>query len=88
MRVRGSKANRRFTYDGNKGLEAETQKAREELEEKIKATQRNHLRWAYEKAKKEYEAYEQRITDLSDFIYSAEKELERQKAKEGSGENA
>lgn len=40
------------------------------------------------KQKKEYEAYEQRITDLRDFIYSAEKELERQKAKEGNGENA
>lgn len=52
MRVKGSKANRRFTYDGNKGLEAETQKAREELEKKTKAAQRNHLRWAYEKAKK------------------------------------
>ncbi|MCM1217256.1 MAG: hypothetical protein NC548_22375 [Lachnospiraceae bacterium] len=87
MRVKGTKANRRFSYDGNKGLEAETQKAREELEKKITAAQRDHLRWAYKKAKKEYEAYEQRITDLKDFIYAAEKEMERQKA-EGSGENA
>jgi len=88
MRVKGSKAKRHFIYDGSKGLEAETQKAREELEKKTAAEQRSHLRWAYEKAKKEHEAYEQRITDLRDFIYLAEKELERQRAKEGNGENA
>lgn len=34
MRVKGTKANRRFTYDANKGLEAETEKARKELEKK------------------------------------------------------
>ncbi|MCM1296469.1 MAG: hypothetical protein NC311_13105 [Muribaculaceae bacterium] len=34
MRVAGTKANRRFSYDGNKGLKAEAQKAREELEKK------------------------------------------------------
>lgn len=87
MRVKGSKANRRFTYDANKGLEAEVQKAREELEKKCMAAQRNHLRWAYEKAKKEYETYEQRITDLEEFVYVGEKEIERQKA-EGGGGNA
>lgn len=85
MRVKGTKANRRFTYDANKGLEAETEKARKELEKKITAAQREHLRWAYEKAKKEYETYEQRITDLPDFIYTAEKEIERQRKQESGG---
>ena len=81
MRVKGTKANRRFAYDAKKGLEAEIQRAREELNKKCTAEQRNYLKWAYEKAKKEYEAYEQRITDLSDFIYAAEKEIERQNSK-------
>lgn len=85
MRVKGTKANRRFVYDGKKGLEAETEKARKELEKKTTAAQRKHLRWAYEKAKKEYETYEQRITDLSDFIYTAEKEIERQRKQESGG---
>ena len=85
MKVKGTKANRRFAYDANKGLEAETEKARKELEKKITAAQRERLRWAYEKAKKEYETYEQRITDLSDFIYTAEKEIERQRKQESGG---
>lgn len=37
------------------------------------------------KLKKEYETYEQRITDLSDFIYTAEKEIERQRKQESGG---
>lgn len=85
MRVKGTKANRRFTYDANIGLAAEVLKAREELEKKSTAEKRSHLRWAYEKAKKEHESYEQRLTDLSDFIYTAEKELERQKETDGDG---
>ncbi|MBD5504117.1 MAG: hypothetical protein HDR09_20210 [Lachnospiraceae bacterium] len=68
-------------------MEVELQKCREELEKKTMDAKRNHLRWAYEKAKKEYEAYERRIEDLRGFIYSAEKEIKRQKA-EDSGENA
>lgn len=77
MRVRGHGGNKRFTYDGEKGLEAEMQKCEKELEKKTTDVQRARLRWAYEKAKREYEAYERRITDLSGFIEVARKELEK-----------
>lgn len=87
MRVKGKGANRRFIYDAKIELEAEMLQARVELEKKSTAEKRSHLRWAYEKAKKEHESYEQRLIDLSDFIYSAERELEKQKETEGD-ENA
>ncbi len=42
---------------------------------------------AASESKKAHEAYEQRIADLKEFIRLAERELERQREKDG-GENA
>lgn len=68
-----------------KGWKQKQKRQEKNWKKKITAAQREHLRWAYEKAKKEYETYEQRITDLSDFIYTAEKEIERQRKQESGG---
>lgn len=86
MRVQRKGNKSTFIYDGRKGLAAEVQKAREELEKKTTDAQREHLRWAYEKAKREHETYERRLVDLKNFIYSAEAELKRQAGEEA--ENA
>lgn len=52
MRVKGTKANRRFTYDANKGLEAETEKARKELEKRSRQHSANIYAGRMKKLKK------------------------------------
>lgn len=60
---------------------------RQEKNWKKRSRQRNANIYAgrMKKLKKEYETYEQRITDLSDFIYTAEKEIERHRKQESGG---
>ena len=60
---------------------------RKELRQKEDSEERTFLRWQYEKAKKPYETYERRITDLQGFIKLGTEELEKRRiAKQQSQE--
>ncbi len=77
--IRRTKTMRKMTYTGD--LQEATQKAKKELDKKLKegATQRAHLEWAYEQARKELTAWDNRIDDLKAFIRLAEQQLEDKK---------
>lgn len=69
----GSKS---FTYKGD--LRETIEKAKEELKKKESDKKRDFLLWQYQKAKKEFDAYEQRISDLKAFIPVAENHLRKE----------
>lgn len=71
-----------YSYSGD--LEQEVKKAKSEYMEKETSQERVFLLWQYQRAKKAYEKYEQRIADLKGFIELAEAELKKQE----SGGNA
>ncbi len=77
--IRRTKTQRKMTYTGD--LTEAIQKAKQELDKKQKegAIQRAHLTWAYERAKKELTAWDNRIDDLKTFIRLAEQQLENEK---------
>lgn len=82
MRVKRKKDQKVYSYSGD--LEQEIKKAKSEYMEKETSQERVFLLWKYQKAKKAYEKYEQRIADLKGFIELAEAELGKQE----SGGNA
>lgn len=74
MRVqRDKKGGLTFIYKGD--LLDSVLKCERELHKMRQSEQRMHLRWAYEKAKKEHENYERRINELERFIVLAREEL-------------
>lgn len=74
MRVRNNKdGSKTFTYKGD--LQKAIDAAKIELNRKSNSEEFEHLRWAYEKAKREYLAYNNRIHSLREFIKAAEKKL-------------
>lgn len=77
MRVkRDIKANKRtFIYTGD--LAEAVEKAKEELKKKKESQERAFLLWQYERAKKAYLAYEQRIDDLNGFIECVERDTKK-----------
>lgn len=81
--IKTSRGKRTFTYTGD--LRAAIEQARKELDGKRDSQERVFLLWQYEQAKKAHEKYEERIKNLEDFIYLAEKEIKKQE--EGGKEN-
>lgn len=75
MRVKKKKDQKVYSYSGD--LEQEIKKAKSEYMEKETSQERVFLLWQYQRAKKAYEKYEQRITDLKGFIELAEAELKK-----------
>ena len=73
-----------ITYQFAGKIEEAVENAKEELKRKSESQERVFIKWEYDKAKKAYEAYERRISDLKGFIVLAEKE--RQKKKEAEVE--
>lgn len=71
-----------FHYIGD--LQKELDKARAELERKQGSKKQEFLTWQYQKAKKELETFNQRITDLTDFIRLAEEKLKEQNTESGA----
>ena len=79
--VKKTKNKRTFTYTGD--LRKAIEKAEKELAEKESSQERVFLLWQYERAKKAYEKYEERIKDIEDFVDIAKKELEKTGGKGG-----
>ncbi len=77
--IKRTKNGRKMTYTGD--LQEAINKAKRELNKKLKdgAVQRAHLEWAYERARKELTAWDNRIDDLKMFIRVAEQQLENEK---------
>lgn len=74
--IRHNKNIRKMFYSGD--LKEAIQKAETEREKRRKSKEEDHLKWQYQKAKKELEKYMRRSNDLDDFIAIA-----RQRLKEG-----
>lgn len=68
------KSSNGYVYRGDLAKEIERSEA--ELERKINSDERSKLKWLYERSKREYEKYEQRISDLRRFIRLAKEKLE------------
>lgn len=64
-----------FVYSGD--LQTSVEEARKELEKKATSQERLFLKWQFERAKKSYETYERRISDLSEFISLGEAEMKK-----------
>ena len=76
MRTKRTKNKRTFTYTGD--LQISIEEAEKELKKKTSSQERVFLLWQFERAKKAYERYEQRIADLIDFIGLGKEELKNQ----------
>lgn len=76
MRVKHGKGKTDYYYKGD--LEQELKKAKSEYMEKETAQERVFLLWQFQRAKKAYEKYEQRVSDLKRFIELAEEEMEKE----------
>lgn len=79
--IRKTKSKRTFTYTGD--LQKAIEQAEKELAERQGSQERIFLLWQYERAKKAYEKYEERIKDVSDFVGLAKRELEKTGGKGG-----
>ena len=79
--IRKTKSKRTFTYTGD--LQKAIEQAEKELAERQGSQERVSLLWQYERAKKAYEKYEERIKDVSDFVGLAKRELEKTGGKGG-----
>jgi len=66
-----------FSYSGD--LEECINKAKKEANQKRESEERTHIKWEYERAKKQHENYEQKIKDLDDFARLAKKQIEKEK---------
>lgn len=84
MTTKRTKDKKTYMYTGS--LEAAVENSKEELRKKRESQERVFLKWQYDKAKKAYEAYERRITDLKNFIELGEEEIQKQKEAEGAAE--
>ena len=62
-----------YIYRGD--LAKEIKRCEAELDRKINSDERSNLKWLYERSKREYEKYEQRISDLRRFIELAKEKL-------------
>ncbi len=85
MRVKRMKNMVSYSYTGE--LQDSLELARKELDKKLQSQDLDFLRWQLERAKKAYEAYERRISDLRKFIQLAEKELMKKENVPGEGES-
>lgn len=74
MRAIHNKSRTTYRYKGN--LSDEVAKCEKELEELQTSQDRLFIKWQYEQAKKKYDSYERRISDLHGFIKLAKRELE------------
>lgn len=77
--IKKTKSKRTFTYTGD--LQKAIEQAEKELAERQGSQERVFLLWQYERAKKAYEKYEERIKDVLDFVGLAKRELEKQAEK-------
>lgn len=75
--IKHTKTARNFSYYGD--LKEAIDKAEKEYSEKLNNVEkRKFLLWTYERAKKELEAWDRRISDLGDFISLAKDALKKQ----------
>ena len=73
MKVTHRKGGTVYVYRGD--LRKEIEKCKNELDKKLTAPERQFLKWQKDRAVAAYEAYEERIAALKDFIRIAENDL-------------
>lgn len=73
--MRATHTKSQTTYYTKGKLEDVVKKCEDELVRKENSKEYGHLKWQYEKSKKEYERYKNRISDLNGFIKLAKEKL-------------
>lgn len=76
FRITHTKTMRKMSYSGD--LKEAIRKAETELKKRAESKEEAHLRWQYQKAKKELDTYARRTDDLTDFIRIAKEHLEKE----------
>ena len=76
FRITHTKTMRKMSYSGD--LKEAIRKAETELKKRAESKEEAHLRWQYQKAKKELDRYARRTDDLTDFIQIAKQHLEEE----------